>query len=352
MKREINLVCDKEHMDERAQITEQTMIPLADYLDKLMITREKGNDAIRAYRIRNFLRTKLNGISLIKLSKITKINYKNIQNWLCNSKRDVGIPIEELVEISTILGVSREMLFNETKYFGGTNTKKYKLPRCITPKFAYLLGYIMGDGHLANPSDKISNGSMYNAEIRITTNERHHLEYLQKIFVELFGYKPPLFKEKEFYRLIGRSKVVHRFLDKICGIPTGNKKEKTVIPKIISGNKVLERYFLSGFFDSDGSVVFANGKIRGLRIKQHNKKILEQCYEVLKVTGIESVGIYTDNGLRNNKITYGYVLAIQNQRDIKKFIDNFYSIKIQEKVQLMDEKPKHIAIIPDGNKSD
>jgi hypothetical protein len=331
MKREINLVCDKEDMDKRVQITDQSKTALPDYLDKLIITRKKGNDAIRVYGIRNFLRSKLNGISLIKLSKITKINYKNIQNWLCNSKRDVGIPLTELVAISNSLGIPREILFREIEYFGGTNTKRYKLPKQITSKPAYLLGYIMGDGHLANPSDIISNGSMYNAEIRITTNERHHLEYLQRIFIELFGYKPPLFKEKEFYRLVGRSKVIHRFLDKVCGIPTGNKKEKTHIPKILHGNKTLERYFLSGFFDADGTVSLVNNRIRWIRIKQYNKRILEQSADILHAADIKNVGIYNSNGLRNGRITRGYVLAIQNQRDIKQFTDIFFSLKLIDK---------------------
>lgn len=344
MEKKIKFIHNKEIMNQ--------IVSLGNYLGKLFIKRCRGNDEIRVYGIRNFLRSKLDGKSLIELSRFCDIKYKNIRNWIGNTKTDVGIPLTQLMKIAIFMEVPSNVVFENVCLFGGTNTKKYSLPKYITPKLAYLMGYIMGDGHLATPSDTISNGSEYNAEIRITTNEKYHLEYLQQIFLDLFSYKPPLFKEKTFYRLIGRSKVIHRFLAKVCGIPTGNKKEKTLVPSVLNKNHTLEKYFLSGFFDADGSVAVSKNKVRGIRIKQHNERILKQCYKILKEDGIKSLGIYRDNGLRNGKITKAYVLAIQNQPDIQHFIRNFFSLKILDRgAKLMQEfdVPRHVAIIPDGN---
>jgi hypothetical protein len=51
------------------------------------------------------------------------------------------------------------------------------------------------------------------------------------------------------------------------------------------------------------------------------------------------------------KITRGYVLAIQNQRDINQFIKTFFSFKLIERrgIGMLERIPKHIAFIPDGN---
>lgn len=322
------------------------------YLDKLVLQRTKGNDEIRIYNIRKPLRKKLKMWTLKDISDICDIKYKNIQNWLGESERDIGIPISQAIKITKIMRIRREELFEESNIFGGTNTKKYKLPKKITPLLAYLLGYIMGDGHLADPSMLIANGSRYNAEIRITSKEKSYLLFLRNIFNETFGYDPPLFKEKNYFRLIGRSKVIHRFFYKICGVPVGNKKKKTCVLKIVKSNAKLKRFFLSGFFDSDGTVSVAKNKIIGLRIKQYNRGILVECKKILVKEGLRSIGIYKDYGKRNGKITRAHVLAIQNKHDIGVFINKFFSFKIQDAEARMMKKseiPKHIAIIPDGN---
>ncbi|MEK6981950.1 MAG: LAGLIDADG family homing endonuclease [Candidatus Micrarchaeota archaeon] len=308
-------------------VDKNPVIELGSYIQDLKITKEKGNDEVRAYSIKNYLKTKFGKNTYKEIAKMSNNKYKNIINWLGDAKRDVGIPISELLKLAEILQITELELYKKITYLGGTNTKKYILPKQIDSSLAYLLGYIMGDGHLANPNDTIGNGSKYNAEIRITTIDKHHLEYLQEIFIKLFAYKPPLFKEHNFYRLIGRSKVIHLFLTKICQIPTGNKKEKTNVPKILN-NLELQKYFLAGFFDADGSVSIVKNKVRRISIKQHNKRILEECLEILIKMGIERPHIYKDNGIRNGKITTASILVIQNQADILKFIDNFNSLKL------------------------
>ncbi len=141
-------------------------LELANYLGKLLLVKTKGNDEIRAYRIRDFINSRLNGEKIVEVAKKTETNPRNIGNWLGNTKRDIGFPLSKLLIVSKIYNIRNQDLFGAIKIFGCTDSKKSRLPKRITPRLAYLLGYLMGDGHLANPKDTISNGFEYNAEVK------------------------------------------------------------------------------------------------------------------------------------------------------------------------------------------
>lgn len=286
---------------------------------------EKGNDFIRLYNIRTYLRGIIcKKYSRMALSKLLKVNVKSMNNWIGDFKDDTGIPIKYALKIVELAGRSENDLFNHVSYLGCTNSKKYMLPKSISPELSYLLGSLIGDGHLANPGDLIHNGSEYNAEIRITDGDRKQLLFLRRIFKNLFDYKPPLFREGTFYRLVGRSKVIHSFLYRVCGIPVGEKKNKTCIPKIIKGCHKYENWFLSGLFDSDGSI---SGGI--IRIKQHNRALLVDCKRILEKSGISVSGIYIDKGMRKGTPTINHVLVVGRKDEINKFITIYYSNKIK-----------------------
>lgn len=304
---------------------------LGNYLELLVIRDSgKGNDGLRIYGIRSYLRKLVSGNTLVEVAQRLNLRYKNLRNWIGKNKTDVGIPVDVALKLSRKFNGSENTLFRNATIFGCTNSKKYSLPKYTSPALAYLLGYIIGDGHLANPWDVISNGSTYNAEIRITTGDKQHLLYLRKIFFELFSYTPPLFKEGTFYRLIARAKTLHVFLHNVCGIPTGNKKHKTLVPPLIIGNKLLESWFLAGFFDSDGSVTKQKTGWN-IRIKQFNKRVLEESETLLLGLGIKISGIYADYGERNGTPTKSYVLAIQKQSEVNKFISAIPSLKLKQR---------------------
>ncbi|MFQ6009681.1 MAG: LAGLIDADG family homing endonuclease [Candidatus Aenigmatarchaeota archaeon] len=300
------------------------------YLDKLYTNEQgtKGNDFIRLYGMREFLRNAAN-CKRKEMAQFLNVDVKRLNYWIGESKRDVGIPIYHALKLVKFIGADKDELFDKAIWFGCTNSRQYTLPKFLTPRLAYLLGYIMGDGHLANPKNLISNGSTYNAEIRITGDNIAHLIFLRKIFKELFNYSPPIFKEKNFYRLIGRSKVIHLFLTKVCGMPVGSKKNKTCMPSIIKIN-FLKKLFLSGLFDADGTIHIGGNKQPYIRIKQHNKRLLKECAHIFHDNGIKVSGIYTDKGFRNGTKTVNYVLIIYRKEEIEKFIRQFFSLKVQE----------------------
>lgn len=332
-----------------------SVISFENYLSHLIIPACPGNSEIRVYCIRSIVQNFLsaNNLSFRTFSDLSGIKYSDVLNWFSYSSNDVGTPLSKLVAINSTFSICND-LFDKITYFGNTNSKKYFLPKTITPQLAYLLGYLMGDGHLSNSSDLIRNGSLYNAEIRITTGNNDHLIFLREIFFNLFHHRPPLFSEGNFYRLVCRSKVIHLFLSRVCGIPVGNKKELTHIPEIVNSDPLLQRFFVSGFFDADGSICFHKGKLHSIRLKQHNRLILEQCQKVFESAGITRSKIYVDNGCRNGVITYASVLVISNKSDIIRFINSFFSLKVYDKgvrLALAGVRPDHIAIIPDGKET-
>lgn len=309
-------------------------IPFKNYLEDIQIKRKRGSDSIRFYNVRDYFLNLINksGIKRRKIYEMLDVNRTTFNNWIGKSKKDVGIPIQYALTLLQMFGMGKDdILFkNVNIYYGCTNSNKYKLPTDMTPKLAYLIGQIMGDGHLSNPKDLISNGSLYNAEIRITKGEIKQLRLLTSIFYDIFHYKPPIFREKSFYRLVARSKVIHRFLHIVCAIPSGNKKNKTYIPDMIIKKDDFIKCFIGGFFDSDGCIVVKNKNIRVISMKQHNIKILLDIKHQLKKFGINISGIYKDRGVRNGTSTLNYVLNIGRDEEKQKFIKIIPSLKVME----------------------
>src|SRR3989338_5242433 len=77
-------------------------------------------------------------------------------------------------------------LWNEiytcSDYFGCTNGKNIKLPKKLDNNLAYLLGVIMGDGHIADPDKSYDKFITYSSEIRITDGNKETFIKLSKIF--------------------------------------------------------------------------------------------------------------------------------------------------------------------------
>ena len=179
--------------------------------------------------MRSWIRNRIGDTSNKQVSRELGVSYKNITNWLGAGNREIGIPVEFFIELCHAYNLSFDEILPSAR-FGCTNSKKYSLPNSLGADIAYLLGYLMGDGHLANPGDTISNGSNYNAEIRITTNKLEDLQLLQKIFISNFSYTPSIYQEHSFYCLVARAKVLHIFFSKILNFPVGNKKRVTRVP--------------------------------------------------------------------------------------------------------------------------
>jgi len=119
-----------------------------------------------------------------------------------------------------------------------------KIPRHVTKELSYLLGYTMGDGCLSKNKYKIQ----YNdADLK-------KLVLINRLYGEIFNVEGKIKKhpQKKMYRLEITSKFCFYFLNRICEVPIGRKKDLRVSELIKKCPHGLQLYFLVGFFEAEG----------------------------------------------------------------------------------------------------
>lgn len=324
-------------------------IPIKNYLleldDKKYV--RKGSDNIRVYGIGGIIKRLY--LDLQRFYSIEQIERRtgrirdSYENWI---RGKTGIAVQRLYKLCKYwkatcrkskqeLNELWEEIYREVKYFGCTNGKQIKLPKNLDYNLAYLLGVIIGDGHLADPNKSYDKFTTYNSELRITDGYKETFISLSRIFEELFDYKPKIYSEKskigkEFYRFVIRSKPLHRFLMKVCGIPTGKKFDKVDILSIIKNSPLeIQKAFITGFFDADGCIRLAQGKYPEVSISQLNPRILYSIINVSKRIGIKWNGPYRTDCQRNHSST----IKISNRENVERFLNSFPSfnpIKIKQ----------------------
>jgi len=312
---------------------------LFNYLLKLDEKRyvRKGSDNIRVYGMGGIIKEVYKDLREVKtLEDIYKETHprQTYSNWIGGIS---GIAIQDLYDLCLYWkkvckkgeGDASKLwdsIYFSTNYFGCTNGKQIKLPKHIDNKLAYLLGVIMGDGHLAYPDKSYDKRTSYNSELRITDGDQETLINLLPFFEGLFSYTPKIYSEisksnKEVYRIVIKSKPLHRFLMSVCEIPTGNKSNKTDIPQIIKRSPLeIQKSFVTGFFDADGCLRLQQGKYPLAILSQKNKKILVSVSRLSKRLSLDWKGPYKTCS-RGNKISY--TLRISSIKGIKTFLKHF-----------------------------
>jgi len=161
--------------------------------------------------------------------------------------------------------------------FFSAGQKKVVLPRKMSRKLAYLIGCLHGDGSF-NKNGKV---------ITVTEECREFLSgVVNQLFLELFNIKGGIIDLETYYRLEIGSKVVHSFLSNYC--PVGKKKGFLNIPKCILADQELIRHYLSGLFDTDGSLSHIENGTKSLFFvfTQADRDLVYEVYESLLDLGI------------------------------------------------------------------
>lgn len=198
-----------------------------------------------------------------------------------------------------------------------------KLPRYLSPKLSYLIGFICGDGHLTD----------YGNHYLLKISEKSKMQLncvLKPIFEQLFNAKFPFFHiYKGGYALQVGNKAVFRFLTQVLKVKIG------AIPKLVKNlDPINKKYFLIGLFDSEGSLSSSYLDSR-IDIHQSNFNFLKEVIDLFRSLHIHFNGPYfhkTEKGI-------WYHIQIRKKRDILKFInesgschvDKLQKIKILEK---------------------
>ena len=124
---------------------------------------------------------------------------------------------------------------------------RIRIPRRVTPDIAYLAGIISGDGNFY--ICKFHNRIYPRIRLRITSGDISQLIMLNDIFISTFGAGGKIHKHKgkNCYDLHNNHRVIWLYFKNILLLD----KNRLAVPKEIS-NPRLFKYFLAGFFDTDG----------------------------------------------------------------------------------------------------
>lgn len=263
---------------------------------------------------------------LLNLHHNTHMNYKKASTLLKLAESTYRSNIQ--YKIPSIRFLKKLSLFNKTiiddlynqelKYTA--RIKKIILPKFITPKLSYFIGYLHSGGYIG--SDKNTYG--------FADEYIKHLISINKLNKELFGNKgtirmicSDICKKPTPYLEI-RQYVVNSYLHKVFDISRG-KKRNLKIPKLFYLNKELLRWYIRGLFDGDGTLPKNPKTTKQLFIDltlKEKELIIEIKRILIEIFRIKTLDIYErkKKSPSSNYISSTWEIRIRKHEDIKKFL--------------------------------
>ena len=156
-------------------------------------------------------------------------------------------------------------------YFGVKRSKYVvNIPKSPTTEIAYLAGAIAGDGcfHIINSKDR----NFPRVKITITSGDKTYLNLLNSMFIRNFDVGGKIFRDKRknsCYDLHINHRVIWLYFRNVLGL----NKSSLSVPSEFT-NPTLFRFFLAGFFDTDGYL--NNRGIFGVMMSGKNSGFLSQ----------------------------------------------------------------------------
>jgi len=294
-------------------------IPLDNYLLKLVDKKDGIGSSLYLYGVEFFVKELWEEITesdkILKKDLLEKLQVQ-ASPFCAIMKGKRGISIQQLYKLLTLWGKLCNKNDSELKkkwdgiykndFLIASFSKpiKVKLPKFITPKLAYIIGLIIGDGCFDCSSNK--------ERIKINEKNREQLELIIKpITEELFGIKCYVRKDNPGPCLRIFSKSVYRFFRKVLGIKVGR------IPKLIwTLDETNKSFLIRGLFDSEGDVD-ANYLRSKVRISQNSKQFLKNLLLLMKSIDISANGPYGPNFGSRNGVCYN--IEVRKKSEILKF---------------------------------
>lgn len=316
-------------------------IPIGNYLLKLINNKDKNRAGIyvenAAKKIeeiwKEIVNTKGGELEVRNLFPerfgITCGNFYDYKN----SKK--AIPLESLRKLLILWGefcnkneeeIRRKWdeIFKCNLKFGSISLRqKVTLPKFLTPRLSYIIGWICGDGSLNKRNSYV---------IKLSEKSKPQLEFVLKPMInQIFNVQTPIFQKSSngFAIQIG-SKPIFKFLTRVLRIKVGK------IPRFIKyiDNSIKSKY-LAGFFDADGYVNHSY-KDSAIELIQANRNTLESLVTLFEDLGIHFKGPYTR---KNDKGTW-YHIRLRRKSEILKFISKVGSnhIKKSRRLKILEGK--------------
>jgi len=200
----------------------------------------------------------------------------------------------------------------QSEFTFSTHSKhqKTKLPKSITPRLSYIIGWLCGDGSFQQ---------RHNYVVKISEKSTNQLLILKSLFKDLFGVETPIFNRyMGGYALQIGSKPIYRFLTQVMNIKVGQ------IPHIVEMmDKTNKKYFLIGIFDSEGCVYLNRFR---LTISQADNIFLEKIKEFFKEFNINCRG----PTFHKTELGEWYTIRIDGKQQILEFYNQFGSCHIDK----------------------
>jgi hypothetical protein len=194
------------------------------------------------------------------------------------------------------------------------------LPKKLTPKLVYFVGYFVVDGGLKDTPKTYKKVKRFEHKIIICDEFLFQVEFIQKLFKESFGILPPIRTERiekgeALFYINPTNKVVYRFLTKVFGFPPGSKTEDIKIPQIIcNASNEIKKWFIRGVLDADGDTRAVeagfNSQAR-IKLRMKSKTFIQEMKELIQnVFEVSVNGPYIDKG---NNSAY---IQVEKKKDI------------------------------------
>ncbi|MFH1391250.1 MAG: hypothetical protein ABIH20_02985 [Candidatus Diapherotrites archaeon] len=196
------------------------------------------------------------------------------------------------------------------------------LPKYLTPKLAYFIGYFYGDGGLKNIEKSFKITGRFDHKFKIADEFLVQIKQIKFLFEHLFGLEIPvrferIHKGERTHYIEMTNKIIYLFLTKVFGLPCGKKDNKLNTPQIITNSSTeLQQWFLRGLFDADGDTRAVEA---GFKSQSRVKIRMKQLHFISELKPfIESVFKVSVNGPYFDSEGDSAYIQVERQADIIK----------------------------------
>jgi len=275
-----------------------------------------------------------------KTSKFFQLKSNKVKEWASGrrpiSVKDLKMILENLPTCHKDKIMSN-ILKKEIQLKVRRSPLSIRFPKKMTKELAYLVGLIIGDGHLAGTNSNKKG----NWRVGAYFDNLEHLQIYQRAILQTFNYEPKFFIINNSYcECCFASKAVHWFLRTFFELKNGAKANIVEFPKrILTSNEQMLLSFISGLFDSDGTVVVKN---RTVKYASTSQKIVQQLSIEMLKRGFNPK-IYSWKKAPKYKTLY--TLRLKRKHDLLKFAEEI-NLLHPLKRQKINAITKSICIAP------
>ncbi|MCK5629509.1 MAG: hypothetical protein KAI26_02735 [Nanoarchaeota archaeon] len=322
--------------------------------DNTILTLSLINSNPTIYGVKNIVNKMIN-LLIIKyktkrnLAKKLNLNENNLyHNWVKEKARG-NISLKHLKLLAKESNTSLDKIAKYVTYLSLYKGHKIKIPLYLNEDLLYFAGLIAGDGDLSKGQHTVT--------IRFSNRSKELLNEFSQLAKKLFDVKCNISSkasEKRPASLRFGSQIVFEIV-KALGIPMSPKSNKIDISNILLNlpNNLIAKY-ISGLFDSDGSVV--RKKSAGyIDLTTTSPELVKKLQLVLLRFGISSKIRSRGIGPSNSKIKSKYekyaleICSKENMEKFREFIDFNFSEKRRKLKNVIDNISKYntnIDIVP------